>query len=77
MVLRPGSVTGASGTGVFNPKSFVELLLATVVGLGRAPLPSTGADAPVDLVPVDYAAAATVALTLSPTGRPAATGRTT
>jgi thioester reductase-like protein len=68
VVLRPGSVTGASGSGVFNPKSFVELLLSTVVGLGWAPLPSTGADVPVDLVPVDYAAAAAVALTLAPTG---------
>jgi thioester reductase-like protein len=68
VVLRPGSVTGASATGVFNPKSFVELLLATVVGLGWAPLPSTGEDVPVDLVPVDYAAAASVALTLTPSG---------
>jgi thioester reductase-like protein len=68
VVLRPGSVTGASRSGVFNPRSFVELLLSTVVGLGWAPLPSGGGDVPVDLVPVDYAAAASVALTLSPAG---------
>jgi thioester reductase-like protein len=68
VVLRPGSVTGATGSGIFNPRSFAELLLSTVVGLGWAPVPASGADVPVDLVPVDYAGAASVALTLAPDG---------
>lgn len=61
-VLRPGTIMGDSTTGAFNPVAFLDLFLIACVQLGWVP----ELDMPLDMTPVDYAAAAAVALTVRP-----------
>jgi amino acid adenylation domain-containing protein/thioester reductase-like protein len=63
-VLRPGRITGHSGSGVGNPQDLVFQLVALCVRYGRAP----ALDVPVDLTPVDYVSRAIVHLSLAEPG---------
>ncbi|MFM9368115.1 non-ribosomal peptide synthetase [Streptomyces sp. Da 82-17] len=69
-VHRPTRLTGDSATGVCQDADYLWLLLQACARLGLAP--DASLDLSFDLVPVDRAAAAIVALAL----RPAAAGRT-
>jgi thioester reductase-like protein len=62
VVVRPGTITGHSRSGDFQPRSFLEAFLATILTTGRAPTATGPGEALVDLTPVDYVAAATAAL---------------
>lgn len=64
MVLRPGTVTGSTRSGVFNSVSFLDVILKGCIELGWAP----ELDMVLDMSPVDYVAAASVALSLNAAG---------
>jgi thioester reductase-like protein len=64
-IYRPGTISGHSRTGVFNPDDFVCVLLKGCIQLGLAPR----VDVPLHLAPVDYVSRALVSLALG--ARPA------
>jgi amino acid adenylation domain-containing protein/thioester reductase-like protein/non-ribosomal peptide synthase protein (TIGR01720 family) len=66
-VYRPSHIAGHSRTGAWNTQDIVCRMIKGCIDLGRAP-----ADHAVDMVPVDYAARAIVAVA----GCPGAVGRT-
>jgi myxalamid-type nonribosomal peptide synthetase MxaA len=61
-IYRPGRLTGHSLTGASNARDFLLSLLQACVELGAAP----DLDFEVDMVPVDFASAALVRLSLRP-----------
>jgi thioester reductase-like protein len=61
-IYRPGTIAGHAHTGAFNPDDFVCALIKGCIQLGLAPR----VDAPIHLVPVDYASRALVRIALGP-----------
>jgi thioester reductase-like protein len=59
-IYRPGTIAGHARTGAFNPDDFVCALIKGCIQLGLAPR----VDAPIHLVPVDYASRALVRIAL-------------
>jgi len=59
-IYRPGTISGHAQSGAFNPDDFVCALIKGCVQLGVAPR----VDAPIHLVPVDYASGALVRIAL-------------
>ncbi len=62
-IYRPGTISGHSSSGAFNPDDFVCALMKGCVELGLAPR----VDAPINLAPVDYVSSALVRIALTST----------
>ncbi len=62
IVARPGTVSGCSHCGAFNPSSFLDVLFCACLQSGWAPT----MDAVLDMAPVDYVARAAVELAVNP-----------